>query len=116
MPEMADLIGSLILMAFLAVVGVGYGVLAILPKQARNKSVVASVRKHRRELFKVCEVPRRARYRFTAYVSSTGQVVSAGAVTKPGASEEKVPCLIEELSKLQLPKQKQMAKVEFDLR
>jgi phosphatidylglycerophosphate synthase len=37
MPEMADLIGSLILMAFLAVVGVGYGVLAILPKQARNK-------------------------------------------------------------------------------
>lgn len=85
-------------------------------KQARNKSVAASVRKHRRALFKQCEVPRRARYRFTAYVSSTGQVVSAGAVTKPGPYEEKVPCLIEELSKLQLPKQKQMAKVEFDLR
>jgi len=34
---MADLIGSLILMAFLAVVGAGYGVLAILPKQAGNK-------------------------------------------------------------------------------
>jgi hypothetical protein len=85
-------------------------------KQSNNKSVAASVRKHRRALFKQCEVPRRARYRFTAYVSSTGQVVSAGAVTKPGPYEQKVPCLIEELSKLQLPKQKQMAKVEFDLR
>jgi hypothetical protein len=85
------------------------------PKPA-SKSVAASVRKHRRALFKQCEVPRRARYRFTAYVSSTGQVVSAGAVTKPGPFEEKLPCLIEELSKLQLPKQKQMAKVEFDLR
>ncbi|HET8933192.1 MAG TPA: AgmX/PglI C-terminal domain-containing protein [Polyangiales bacterium] len=85
-------------------------------KQERNRSVAASVRKHRKALWKQCEVPKRARYKVTAYVSSTGQVISAGAVTKPGPFEEKVPCLIEELSKLQLPKQKHMAKVEFDLR
>jgi hypothetical protein len=43
-------------------------------------------------------------------------VISAGAVTKPGPFEDKLPCLIEELSKLQLPKQKHLAKVQFDLR
>jgi hypothetical protein len=85
-------------------------------KQARNRGIAASVRKHRRVLWERCEVPRRARYRVTAYVSSSGQVISAGAVTKPGPYEEKLPCLIEELSKLQLPKQKQLAKVQFDLR
>jgi hypothetical protein len=85
-------------------------------KQASNRGVAASVRKHRRAIFKQCEVPRRARYRVTAYVSSTGQVISAGAVTKPGPFEDAVPCLIEELSKLQLPKQKRLAKVQFDLR
>lgn len=85
-------------------------------KQARNRGVAASVRKHRRVLWERCEVPRRAKYRVTAYVSSSGQVISAGAVTKPGPYEEKLPCLIEELSKLQLPKQKQLAKVQFDLR
>jgi len=85
-------------------------------KQARNRGIAASVRKHRRALWERCEVPRRARYRVTAYVSSSGQVISAGAVTKPGPYEEKLPCLIEELSKLQLPKQKQLAKVQFDLR
>ena len=85
-------------------------------KQARSRSVAASVRKHRRALWERCEVPRRARYRVTAYVSSSGQVISAGAVTKPGPYEDKLPCLIEELSKLQLPKQKQLAKVQFDLR
>jgi hypothetical protein len=85
-------------------------------KQEHNRSVAASVRKHRRALWKQCEVPRRARYKFTAYVSSTGQVISAGAITKPGPFEDKLPCLIEELSKLQLPKQKHLAKVQFDLR
>jgi hypothetical protein len=85
-------------------------------KQARNRGVAASVRKHRRALWQRCEVPRRARYRVTAYVSSSGQVISAGAITKPGPYEEKLPCLMEELSKLQLPKQKQLAKVQFDLR
>jgi hypothetical protein len=85
-------------------------------KQARtNRVIAASVRKHRRALWERCEVPRRARYRFTAYVSSSGQVISAGAVTKP-AYEEQLPCLIEELRKLQLPKQKELAKVQFDLR
>lgn len=85
-------------------------------KGARNRTIAASVRKHRRVLWERCEVPRRARYRVTAYVSSSGQVISAGAVTKPGPYEDKLPCLIEELSKLQLPKQKQLAKVQFDLR
>lgn len=85
-------------------------------KQARaNRVIAASVRKHRRVLWERCEVPRRARYRFTAYVSSSGQVISAGAVTKP-AYEEQLPCLIDELRKLQLPKQKELAKVQFDLR
>jgi hypothetical protein len=87
-----------------------------LKPAAKNKSVAATVRKHKRALWKQCEVPRRARYRVTAYVSSGGQVISAGAVTKPGPFEDKLPCLMEELGKLQLPRQKHLAKVQFDLR
>lgn len=87
-----------------------------LLKPARSRAIAASVRKHRRELWQQCELPRRARYRVTAYVSAAGQVVSAGAITKPGAAEDKLECLIEALSKLKLPKQKHMAKVQFDVR
>ena len=84
-------------------------------KGVRDRGVAASVRKHRRALWERCEVPRRARYRVTAYVSSSGHVLSAGAVARPG-HEEPLACLVEELRKLQLPKQKRLAKVQFDLR
>lgn len=87
-----------------------------LLKPRHNRGVAASVRKHSRQLRKLCSLPRRARYRVTAYVSASGKVVSAGAITRPGAAEEKLECLIGELSKLRLPKQKRMAKVQFDVR
>jgi hypothetical protein len=85
-------------------------------KVQRSRGIAASVRKHRRELWQQCELPRRARYRVTAYVSSGGQVLSAGAITKPGAADEKLDCLVDELGKLHLPKQKHLAKVQFDVR
>jgi hypothetical protein len=85
-------------------------------KVERSRGVAASVRKHRRELWEQCELPRRARYRVTAYVSTSGQILSAGATTKPGAAEDKLSCLIDELGKLHLPKQKRLAKVQFDVR
>lgn len=87
-----------------------------LLKPERSRTIAASVRRHRRELWKQCELPRRARFRVTAYVSSAGQVVSAGAITRPGPAQDKLECLIEELGKLRLPKQKRMAKVQFDVR
>jgi hypothetical protein len=85
------------------------------PAKLRASAVGASVRKHRRELQEQCTLPRRTRFQVTAYVSPTGQVLSAGAFTKNDAAHPAVPCLVEQLAKWHLPKQKRLGKVSFAL-
>jgi len=85
------------------------------PAKLRPSVVMSSVRKHRRELHEQCTLPRRTRFQVTAYVSPTGEVLSAGAFTKADAAHPAVPCLVEQLSKWRLPKQKRLGKVSFAL-
>ena len=84
-------------------------------KPRRSSSLAASMRKHRRELWKDCELPRRARFRVTAYLAPSG-LLSAGATATPPAAQEKVACVIEQLAKMHMPKQKRVEKVSFDVR
>ena len=74
------------------------------------------MRKHKRELWKECELPRRARFRVTAYLAPSGNLLSAGATATPPAAQDKVACVIEQLAKMHLPKQKRVEKVSFDVR
>lgn len=84
------------------------------PKQLRSSAVKAELRKHRSELRKQCELPRRTRLKITAYVSTTGHILSSGATSSSGATEA-VPCVLDQVSKWRLPKQKTLAKVSFGL-
>jgi len=85
-------------------------------KPRRSGGLAASMRKHKRELWRDCELPRRARFRVTAYVAPSGNLLSAGATATPPAAQEKVACVIEQLAKMHLPKQKRVEKVSFDVR
>ena len=85
-------------------------------KARRAGGLAANMRKHRRELWKDCELPRRARFRVTAYLAPSGSLLSAGATASPPAAQDKVACVIEQLAKLHLPKQKRVEKVSFDVR
>jgi len=74
-------------------------------------------RKQARELFGTCEIRRRrARFRVTAYINTSGRVLSAGAVPLPAAAEDKVDCVLEQFEKWQIPKLKRASKITFDLR
>jgi hypothetical protein len=82
----------------------------------RSSGLAASMRKHRKEVWKECELPRRARFKVTAYLAPSGGLLSAGATATPPAAQEKAACVIEQLSKMHLPKQKRVEKVSFDVR
>lgn len=84
-------------------------------KQLRAGAIAPHLRKHRSELRKQCELPRRSRLKVTAYVSATGQIVSSGAVASSAATQHAVPCVLDQLAKWRLPKQKHMAKITFGL-
>jgi hypothetical protein len=85
------------------------------PATLRASAIASSVRKHRSEIRKQCALPRRTRLRVTAYVSTSGQVLSSGATSSPPAAQQAVPCVLEQLSKWHLPKQKRVTKVSFGL-
>lgn len=85
-------------------------------KPRRSGGLAASMRKHRRDLWKDCELPRRAHFRVTAYLAPSGNLLSAGATATPPAAQEKAACVIEQVAKLHLPKQKRVEKVSFDVR
>jgi hypothetical protein len=75
------------------------------------------LRKRTPDIYKKCEARRhRERFLVTAYVSRAGRVLSAGAVPTPPAAAEKLPCVLQELSDLRLPKQTHNGKVSFELR
>jgi hypothetical protein len=82
----------------------------------RANAVSGLVRKHKRELIHDCEVPRRARFRITAYVSTTGSMMSLGGTASPGAADSRFDCVLEQVSKWHLSKQKRMGKLSFELR
>jgi hypothetical protein len=82
----------------------------------RASSVSSLVRKHKRELLHECEVPRRARFRITAYVSTTGSVMSLGGTAFPGGADARFDCVLDQVSRWHLSKQKRIGKLSFELR
>ncbi|MET0389328.1 MAG: hypothetical protein ABW321_25365 [Polyangiales bacterium] len=84
--------------------------------QLRASAISGSVRKHKRELKKQCDLPRRSRLRLTAYLSPSGQVLSSGGYATSAATQSAVPCVLEQVAKWRLPKQKRVSKVSFDVR
>jgi hypothetical protein len=84
--------------------------------QLKPSAVKPSVRKHKQEIRKQCDWPRRARAQVTAYVSTGGHVLSSGAIATPAAAQDAVPCVLSQLEKWQLPKQRRISKVSFELR
>jgi hypothetical protein len=85
-------------------------------KPRPSSGLAAIFRKHKRELWKDCELPRRARFHVTAYLAPSGNVLSAGATATRPEAQEKAACVIEQLAKMHLPKQKRVEKVSFDVR
>lgn len=82
----------------------------------KAKAVSGHLRKHKRELLHGCEVPRRSRFKITAYVSTTGSVLSLGGSAAPAAADAHFDCVLEQAAKWHLAKQKRMGKLSFDLR
>jgi hypothetical protein len=82
----------------------------------KAKAASPLIRKHRREIMQSCEVPRRARYKITTYVSTTGTLLSAGGFGSSNAAQDKLGCVLDQVSKWHLPKQKRASKLSFDLR
>lgn len=74
------------------------------------------LKKHGGEIRETCELKRRERFRITAYITRKGRVLSSGAVPKPTEAAEKLPCVLEELASLRMPRLKREAKVTFDLK
>ena len=82
----------------------------------KGSAVSGHLRKHKRELLRGCEVPRRSRFKITAYVSTTGNVMSLGGSATPAAADAHFDCVLDQVSKWHLAKQKRMGKLSFDLR
>jgi hypothetical protein len=82
----------------------------------RASAVSSLVRKHKRELLHDCEVPRRARFRITAYVSTAGNLMSLGGAASNAAADSHFNCVLEQVSKWHLAKQKRIGKLSFELR
>jgi hypothetical protein len=82
----------------------------------RASAVSSLVRKHKRELLHECEVPRRARFRITAYVSTAGNLMSLGGSASPAAADARFDCILDQVSKWHLAKQKRLGKLSFELR
>ena len=100
----------------------GWG-LSVEPASAReleiaSPKIMSSVmRKQVRDVFSSCDIKRRrARFKITAYLTPGGRMLSAGAVPQPQTAEEKVDCVLEQVSKWHLPKVKRSSKVTFELR
>jgi hypothetical protein len=87
---------------------------ALAPLKPRAAS--ALIRKHRREIMRECEVPRRARYKITTYVSTSGTLLSTGGFGSTNAAQDKLGCVLDQVSKWHLPKQKRTSKLSFDFR
>jgi hypothetical protein len=88
-----------------------------LPAAAPPKSLTALLRKHARELYRVCELRRRRnRFRITAYVTTTGSVLSAGGFGSTEQAQERVDCVLEQIASWHLPKPKHLSKWSFELR
>jgi hypothetical protein len=87
------------------------------PAAMKPKLLAPVVRKHARELYRVCEVRRRRhRFRITAYVTPSGSVLSAGGLGSSPQAQERVDCILEQVAKWQMPKPKHLSKLSFDLR
>jgi hypothetical protein len=88
------------------------------PVESASPKIMASLaRKQAKEVFSTCEIRRRrARFKVTAYLAPTGRMLSVGAVALPAGAQDKVSCVLEELSKWHTPKVKRSSKVSFDLR
>lgn len=82
----------------------------------KPKAASALIRKHRREIMHDCEVPKRARYKITTYVSTSGTLLSTGGFGSSNAAQDKLGCVLDQVSKWHLPKQKRTAKLSFDLK
>jgi hypothetical protein len=87
---------------------------ALAPLKAKAAS--ALIRKHRREIIRDCELPRRARYKITTYVSTSGTLLSSGGFGSTSAAQDKLGCVLDQVSRWHLPKQKRTGKLSFDLR
>lgn len=75
------------------------------------------VRKKARDVFRGCKLRRfRNRFDVTAYIGRRGRVLSAGAVPNRPQPDEKLDCVLEEISSWRLPKPKRRAKVSFLLK
>ena len=80
------------------------------------KRTAPLVRRQAKQLFRVCEIPRRrARFQLTAYVTSGGDVLSAGALSVNARDEDKLDCVLEQFAKWHMPKLKHLSKLTFDV-
>ncbi len=87
-----------------------------MPEPIEPETLDKTLRKRTPDIYKKCEARRhRERFQVTAYISRGGRVLSAGAVPKPKKAAEKLPCVLEQLAELRLPKQKKNGKVSFEL-
>jgi outer membrane biosynthesis protein TonB len=84
---------------------------------AKPKIMATVMRKQIREVFDTCEIRRRrARFKITAYLAPGGHMLSAGALPLPLSADDKVDCVLDQLSKWHMPKVKRSSKVSFELR
>lgn len=75
------------------------------------------VRKHRSELLTACDARGAGSFTVTAYVASSGRVLTAGVAASEASSPQQFDCIAEQLRTWTMPRpRKGLAKVSFPLR